>query len=460
MPTHTNIRAHDLAPRPVAIETLKPLGQEARKHPPHQIAKLAQSLERFGFVAPVLIDAHKRVVAGWALVQASQRLLLSEVPAVTVHGLSEAQLRMLRLALNRLSEDARWDPAGLKLEFGEILDLEVDVDLTLTGFEMAEIDLSLATEDDPREPAAAPPDRSQPAIAAPGDLWHLGDHRLYCGSALEAEAYAAVMGEDRAQAVHADPPYNLRIDGQVSGKGRITHGEFAMASGELSSEAFIEFLATAMQHMVAASADGALHYLWMDWRHLRELLTAGQGLYSSLLNLCVWTKTNGGMGSLYRSQHELVAVFKRGTGPHINNVQLGRYGRNRTNVWPYPGANTFRAGRLEDLAEHPTVKPMRMIADAILDSTQRGDVVLDPFLGSGTTLLACADTGRRGRGIELDPYYVDVAIRRWEALTGESAHHAVTGQTFAETARDRSRSDSPPSDSPQRAQDEEPRDDA
>jgi len=433
----TNLRAHHLVPQSVPIEDLKPLGRDTRKHPAHQIAKLARSLETFGFVLPVVIDEQQRVVAGWALVQAAQRLLLRTVPAVTVTGLAEPEMRALRLALNRLAEDADWNRKELTLEFEELIALDVAVDLTLTGFEMAEIDLQLDPDPAADEPPAEPPNRSEPATSEPGDLWLLGDHRLLCGNALEASAYVRLMGDECARAVHSDPPWNLKIAGQVSGKGRVAHGEFAMASGEMSSEAFVEFLSTAMGHMTTYSIDGALHYLWMDWRHLLELLTAAREHYREQKNLCVWSKTNAGMGSLYRSQHELVAVFKVGTGAHINNVELGRFGRNRSNVWPYAGANTFRAGRMDDLAAHPTVKPMRMIADAILDSTHRGDVVLDPFLGSGTTLLACEDTGRQGRGMELDPYYVDVAIRRWQALTGDAAMHAESQVLFDTVAERR-----------------------
>jgi DNA modification methylase len=427
----TNLREHNLTPRPVAIADLKPLGRQTRKHPVHQITKLARNLETYGFVAPILIDEANRIVAGAALVEAAKRLLLTEVPAVQVQGLTETQLRSLRLALNRLADDARWDLGELKLEFEELLTLDLSIDLTLTGFEMGEIDLQLQmdnTADD--EPLAEPPDRSRPAITQPGDLWILGEHRLFCGNALDESAYCTLMGEDRAQAVHSDPPYNLKIEGQVSGKGRVAHSEFAMASGEMSSAQFTAFLSTALQRMADFSLEGSLHYIYMDWRSLPELLTTGKTVYTEQKNLCVWTKTNAGMGSLYRSQHELVVVFKHGTAAHINNVELGRYGRNRTNVWLYPGANTFHEGRMADLAAHPTVKPMRMVADAILDSTHLGDVVLDPFLGSGTTILACENTGRRGRGIELDAYYVDVAIRRWQAMTGQAANLHATGEHF------------------------------
>jgi DNA modification methylase len=378
------------------------------------------------------------------LVEAAKRLLLTEVPAVQLQGLTEAQLRSLRLALNRLADDASWDLGELKLEFEDILELDLSIDLTLTGFEMGEIDLRLqADEAADDEPPAEPPDRAHPAITQPGDLWILGEHRLLCGDALRQDAYSVLLGDERARAVHSDLPYNLEIEGNVSGKGRVVHGEFAMATGEMDEAEFTTFLAAVMRLMAEHSIDGALHYLFMDWRHLPELYAAARQVYSEQKNLICWSKTNAGMGSLYRSRHELIAIFKVGTAQHVNNVHLGKYGRNRSNVWTYPGANTFRAGRMEDLAAHPTVKPMRMIADAILDSTNRGDVVLDPFLGSGTTILACEATGRRGRGIELDPYYVDVAIRRWQALSGGTAIQSDTGESFQAVAERRATTPSP-----------------
>ena len=431
----TNLRTHDLTPALTPIDDLRPLGRDTRKHPAHQLARLARNLETFGFVTPVVIDAHHRVVAGWALVQAAQRLLLTHIPTVTVTGLSDVQLRALRLALNRLSEDASWNPNELRLEIGEIINLDSSFDLTLTGFEMGEIDLSLGDDAvEPTECPPDPPDRQYPAVSQVGDLWELDRHRLLCGDALEPESYANLLTGQKARTVFTDPPYNVPIQGHVSGKGRIVHAEFAMASGEMTDAEFIAFLRSAMTLMVAHSVDGALHFLCMDWRHLYQLQSAGRDLYSELKNLCVWNKSNAGMGSFYRSKHELVAVYKSGKAKHINNVELGRYGRNRSNVWDYPGVNTFRPGRMDDLAAHPTVKPLALVADAILDASNRGDVVLDPFLGSGTTLLACEQTGRIGHAMELDPYYVDVAIRRWQTMTGEPARHSATRESFDDRA--------------------------
>ena len=427
-----NLHRRNLSPKDVPIKELTPLAREVRRHSNAQIIKLSTSIDEFGFVLPILMDEQKRVIAGWALVLAAKRSLMTHVPAITVARLSEAQLRTLRIALNRLAEDAAWNLPELKLELEEILILEPSLDLTLSGFEMGEIDFHLQVGSEVEEPPVEVPDRTQPPTTRVGDLWILGPHRLLCGNALEDASYKVFLGDVLVRSVHTDFPYNVKLKGNVTGKGQVVHDEFVMASGEMTQAEFVAFLISAMVLMTAYSLDGALHYLFIDWRHLYELITAAQGIYTEQKNLCVWNKSNGSMGSFYRSKHELIAVYKHGTAPHINNVELGRYGRNRTNVWDYAGVNTFRPGRMEDLQAHPTVKPLRLIADAILDSTHRGDAVLDPFLGSGTTLLACEDTGRVGYGMELDPRYVDVAVRRWQTHTGQSARLKGTHLTFDE----------------------------
>jgi DNA modification methylase len=275
---------------------------------------------------------------------------------------------------------------------------------------------------------------SGPAVTRPGDLWQLGEHRVYCGDARYAIAYAALMQTEQAEMVFTDPPYNVRIDGNVSGLGSVRHRDFAMASGEMSETEFKNFLTTTCSLHARHSAEGALHFICMDWRHMAELLAAGREVYTELKDLCVWTKGNAGMGSLYRSQHELVFVFKHGRRSHRNNIQLGQYGRNRSNVWNYPGVNSFsrsgEEGRL--LALHPTVKPVALVADAIIDCTSRRDIVLDGFLGSGTTVIAAERTGRRCYGIEIDPLYVDTIIRRWQAFTRDHARHVSSGRSFME----------------------------
>ncbi|MCK1473590.1 ParB N-terminal domain-containing protein [Bradyrhizobium sp. 197] len=421
---------HDLTPVHVRIDQLKPLGQQTRRHAKSQIGKLAASLREFGFVLPIVVDAKRRVVSGWALVAAAQQLGLGEVPVVTLHDLSEAQLRMLRLALNRLVEDATWDMPALRVELTELLALEPDIDLQLTGFSIGQIDVLLSDTDDLED--ALPPREVGPAVSKPGDLWLLDQHRLICADARQAESYGRLMQDERARMTFADPPYNVAIDGHASGNGRTRHPDFAMASGEMSAaefEAFLaEFCARACEHAV----DGSLHFICMDWRGIGQLLNATRLIYDEQLNLCVWNKPRAGMGSFYRSKHELVFVFKKGRAPHLNNVQLGRNGRNRCNVWDYQ--NSWTGSPKSKLALHPTVKPVALIADAIRDGTNEHDIVLDPFGGAGTTLIAAERTRRRARLIELEPGYVDVTIRRWQHLTGKVAVHAGTGEPFGQTS--------------------------
>lgn len=422
--------SRDLTPKLVALADCRPLGRDTRRHSPQQVRKLAASIERFGFVLPILVDAGQRVIAGWGLVLAARQLGFAQVPAVSVVDLSEPELRMLRLALNRLAEDSKWDGDALRLEFADVLEIAPQIELETSGFETGEIDILLDgcgidEEDDlpELEEEAAPTTRV-------GDLWHLGEHCLYCGDALQADSYARVLGSDTADMMFSDPPYNVRIEGHASGLGAVKHRNFAMASGELSPGEFQAFLKTSLDLAARHSKDGTIHFVCMDWRHLREVLAAGYEVYGRLQNLCVWNKSSAGMGSLYRSKHELVLVFKVGRGAHINNVALGRHGRNRTNVWEYVSQNALRRGGKSKLALHPTVKPVAMVADAIRDCSNRGSLILDPFSGAGTTLIAAERTGRRARLIELNPQFVDVSIERWQRLTGGAAHHAVSGKLF------------------------------
>ena len=347
------------------------------------------------------------------------------------------------IADNRLTEIATWDDRLLAQQLKELSLLGLDFDVTITGFEVAEIDLRIASLEDlpgtDNDPADAVPETpAGPPLSKLGDLWVLGRHRVLCGNALDPEAFRTLLGDEPAAMVLTDAPYNLPIDGHVSGLGAVHHRPFPMASGEMDRPEFTAFLNQTCRNLAAFSVDGSLHYLFMDWRHIEDLLAVGRGVYGELKNLCVWVKDNAGMGSLYRSRHELVAVFKNGRQGHRNNVQLGRFGRNRSNVWHYPGANSFsRCGEEGNLlALHPTVKPVAMVADAILDCSARGEIVLDAFLGSGTTVIAAERTGRRCYGLELDPAYVDTIIRRWEALTGGSARHAATSRSFDDLARE------------------------
>jgi DNA modification methylase len=331
----------------------------------------------------------------------------------------------------------------LAIELQTLVDLDFEVELT--GFEMGEIDIIL---DEAAEAKGENTDREDefeeslpgPAVTQPGDLWTLGRHRLLCGNALDPLAYDLLLEGKKATFIFTDPPYNVCVDGHVCGNGAIRHREFAMASGEMSQEEFTEFLTTVFHHLTAHSADGSIHGICMDWRHLNEMITAGNAAYTELKNLCVWAKTNAGMGSLYRSQHELIFIWKSGSAPHVNNIELGRHGRNRSNIWTYAGANTMRPGRHEELSMHPTVKPVALVADAIKDCTRRGGLVLDPFCGSGTTLIAAERTGRKARALEIDAAYVDVAVRRWQTYTGKTAVLEATGQTFEQIEEERSAS--------------------
>ena len=338
-------------------------------------------------------------------------------------------------------DQAGWDEDILRLEFADLSgDLSAEsssFDLEITGFAMGEIDVMFDkkhAQDDSEVDVVSLPERAQPPVTDPGTFWQLGDHSIICASSLDKASYEALLGEERAGLVFTDPPYNVPVDGHVCGLGKVRHAEFAMASGEMTSAAFTEFLKDALGHAASYSTDGAVHYIFMDWRHMDEILAAGDSVYDTRLALCIWVKTNAGMGSLYRSRHELVFVYRNGKTSHINNVQLGRHGRHRSNVWTYPGANTFGSSRDGKLELHLTVKPVALVADAIMDCSHRGDIVLDPFGGSGTTLLAAERTGRRARLIEIDPAYVDVTIRRWQEITGKDAIHRDTGITFNEIA--------------------------
>jgi len=345
------------------------------------------------------------------------------------------------IADNRLTEIATWDDRLLAEQLKELSLLELDFSVEITGFEMGEIDLRIASLDDVPDPAddradALPQLPMRMPLTRQGDLWLLGRHRVLCGNALEPHDFVTLMAEQQAAMVFTDPPYNVPIDGHASGLGAIHHRPFVMASGEMDKTEFIAFLSQACRNLATFSANGSLHFICMDWRHLEELLTAGHNTYCELENLVVWIKHNGGMGSLYRSQHELIFVYKNGRNGHRNNVQLGRFGRNRTNVWQYPRINSL-AGHGEEgnlLALHPTVKPVAMVADAILDCSARGDIVLDSFLGSGTSIIAAERTGRRCYGMELDPAYIDTIVRRWQAQTGGTARHAISNRSFNDLA--------------------------
>jgi DNA modification methylase len=413
------------------IESIKLNPFNAREHSRKQIEKLMRSVARFGFVTPLIIDGSGQLLGGHARLEAAKQLGYALVPVIRASHLTESQKRAFVLADNRLAELATWNPKSLRRELHFLAELNIDFDFAAIGFETAEVDFIIEIGDDADDRADSLPRVTDlPAVTRPGDLWLLGVHRLYCGSALEKSSYDTVLAGDRAQMVFTDPPYNVAIQGHVGGRGAVKHREFAMASGEMTPEQFRAFLATTASRIEEAVCDGAICFMCMDWRHCDDILQAGKRF--ELKNICVWVKNNAGMGSLYRSQHEFVFVFKCGAANHINNVELGKYGRNRSNVWEYRGSNSFGTDRDSLLRCHPTVKPVAMVADAIKDCSKRGDLILDPFGGSGTTLIAAEKAKRRAAVIELDPLYADVTIRRWQSYTGEAAVHAMTGAPFSD----------------------------
>lgn len=425
----------------IAIDELKPHPGNARTHTKKQILQIAKSIKTFGFTNPVLVDEAGNILAGHGRIEAAKQLGMESVPAIRLGDMTEPEKRAYIIADNRLAELAGWDRELLAVEFQYITELDLDFDLTLTGFETADIDLvfsEYAEDGEHLEEDEVPVvDPAEPPVTRTGDLWRLGRHRLLCGDARDPGAYRTLLEGASAQLVFTDPPYNVPIDGHVSGLGAIKHGDFQMACGEMDREAFTEFLSDVFQRLVEFSCDGSIHYIFMDWRHMVEVLAAGEASYGELKNVCVWNKTNAGMGTFYRSKHELVFVFKNGSAPHINNFELGQHGRYRTNVWDYAGANALHPGRMDELRMHPTVKPIALVADAIMDCSRRGGIVLDPFAGSGTTLVAAERTDRRCYALELDPMYVDVAVRRWQQLTGEEAVHEQTGRPYDAVAAGR-----------------------
>ncbi|MGJ8585380.1 MAG: site-specific DNA-methyltransferase [Marinosulfonomonas sp.] len=426
------------------IDALSPWAQNARTHSPKQIRQIAESIRTFGFTNPVLIDEDRCILAGHGRVEAAKLLGMAEVPCLRLDHMSRAQKRAYVLADNKLAENAGWDSEILAIELDALVTADLDFDIGVIGFDAGEIDLII--EGAAPSQANAPEDEELPhldehPITRPGDLWQLGEHRLICGDARQPAVLETLMQDEVAQMVFCDPPYNVPINGHVCGTGAIHHREFAMASGEMTRDQFTSFLTDAFHQLATWSMNGSIHFICMDWRHLGEILAAGETAYTELKNLIVWAKDNGGMGSFYRSRHELIFAFKSGTAPHINTFGLGQGGRYRTNVWEYRGANSGGAARLEELALHPTVKPVAMIADALRDCSHRGGIVLDVFGGSGSTLIAAHRTGRHARLVEIDPIYCDRTIRRWQALAKDDALLLASGETFTERETQFGRSD-------------------
>lgn len=429
---------HQLVPR--RISELQPYPRNARTHSRKQVRQIADSMERFGFTNPVLISTSGEIIAGHGRVEAAKMLGWTEVPTLELSHLSSEEKRAYILADNKLALNAGWDQDILSIELQALMD--ADLDLTLTGFSVAEIDITLdaarerKVEEQPH-PEDLIPEVPAAAVSRFGDKWQLGRHRLLCGDARSRPMFEALLAGENAQVIFTDPPYNVPIDGHVSGLGKVRHREFAMASGEMSSKEFTQFLKLTLGNAASFCRNGAIAFVCMDWRHIAELAAAGEEVFTELKNVCVWNKSNGGMGSFYRSKHELVFVFKNGREPHINNFGLGETGRYRTNVWDYPGVSTFSSTRAEEQAMHPTVKPVALVADALRDCSRRGDIVLDPFAGSGSTLIAAESCGRTARLIEYDPGYCDVIISRFTVVTGRPAVLLETGECFEDVASGR-----------------------
>ena len=420
----------------VEIDKIKDAPRRVRKALEKQEKAVKQSIARFGNRIPILIDGKYHVIDGHARLAAARLLGAEQVPCIIVDDLPDAEVRRLRLSLNKLQETGEWDDDALHIEINELI--EIDGDLEIPGFELPEIEAIMfgdddADGDDPADNLDDVAAHGEPIVSQLGDVWILGDHQIVCGSSRDSSSLAKCLNGDVADAVFTDPPYNVKVNGHVRGKAS-GFKEFAVGSGEMSRKEFLALLVDALGSAVAYIKPGAVVFSCMDWRHHVEMDEALEKLGLDILNICVWAKSNGGMGSLYRSRHEFVFVARKPGASHMNNVQLGQFGRNRTNVWEYAGATGGAKDPDDNWAAHPTVKPVRLVMDALLDVTAPGNLVLDPFLGSGTTLMAAERTGRRCVGVEIEPAYGDLAIRRWQKLTGRDAVHAESGHSFNEIA--------------------------
>jgi len=415
----------DLTIKYVQISSLKPWATNARTHSKKQLRQIADSIQGVGFTNPVLIDAEDNILAGHGRVEAAKLLGMTSVPCIVLPPMSLAKKKAYVLADNKLALNAGWDQDILAIELKSLIEMDTDFDIQSTGFSIAEIDM-VFDEVEPEE-AGDPADDVLPETdeglreVLVGDVYALGDHKLICDDALNPATLSRLMDGKKATMIFTDPPYNVKIGGNVGGLGSVKHPEFQMASGEMPQDEFTTFLKTGCENMAANSKDGAIHFICMDWRHIPEIMSAGMDVYTELKNMLVWVKDNGGMGTFYRSKYELIFAFKHGTAPHINTFELGQHGRYRTNVWNYKGMNSRGNNRDELLALHPTVKPVQMIADAIRDVSGRRDIVLDIFAGSGSTLIAAHKTGRRAYLAEIDPIYCARTIKRWETFAHDEA---------------------------------------
>jgi DNA modification methylase len=406
---------------------------------PAHVRETASAVAHLGFSAPILIDHENNLVDGAVRLEAAKLLGLPRVPCIVVSHLAASERRLLRIAMNRLQEKGQWNLDSLKIELQELI-LE-DEPIEITGFSLPEIDqILLDGEVATVEQGPLAPDPDVQPVARVGDHFIVGRHEIICGDATDPNVLERLMRNDQAQLLLSDEPYNVPIVGNVTRGG---HREFVMASGEMSDREFCAFNEAWMAACRPHLCDGALFATFIDWRGYPTVHAAATALGLTPVNLIVWVKTNAGMGSQYRSQHELLPLFKIGTAAHVNNIELGRHGRWRSNTWTYPGASSMGSDARRGLQDHPTVKPVAMLEDALLDMTNRHDIVLDPFLGSGSTLIAAEKTGRCCRGLELDPRYVDVILRRYYDVIGEQGILRETGETVLELAERRMREAEP-----------------
>lgn len=422
----------------VEVQSIKQYSNNAKQHSEKQINQIAKSIQKFGFLNPILLDQTKTIIAGHGRLLALKQLGYMSVPCVYAKHLTESQVNAYRIADNKLSENASWDSELLAVELKSLESIDINFDFDTLGFDSIEIDNLFHHNNDEASVEEPLPDTPLTPISQTGDIFHCGPHRIGCGDCHDFTFLKKLFKRSKATICITDPPYNVPIAGHVRGRGKEQFDEFARANGEMSSDEFSQFQFLSFLNIKKVCKDGSLLYLFTDWRHLKELLAATEDLFTVMLNLCVWNKNNGGMGSFYRSKHELIGVFKHGKAPHINNIQLGKFGRDRSNVWDYPGVSSFGKDRESALSMHPTVKPVAMLKDILLDASKPNDIVVDGFLGSGSTLIAAEKVRRRCFGVEIEPKYVDVILTRYRNDTGDEPIHVESGLTFTELAKRRS----------------------
>ena len=422
----------------VSTDIIKEYSTNAKTHNCKQINQIAKSIQAYGMLNPILLDENNTIIAGHGRYHALKKLGYQSIPCLHAKHLSDAQIQAYRIADNKLAENSDWDSELLSIELKSLQELDINFDFDTLGFDSVEIDQLLHDRGDQSYTEEPLPDIPHNPVSQTGDIFHCGPHRVGCGDCRDQAFLKSLFKRSKAGIAITDVPYNVPITNHVRGKGKHQFDEFAMASGEMSPDEFVQFLTLSFLNLKKFSQEGSLFYLFIDWRHLKELFAATDDLFTDMLNLCVWNKSNGGMGSLYRSKHELIGVFKHGKGPHINNVQLGKFGRDRSNVWDYPGVSSFGKDRDDALTMHPTVKPVPMLADILLDASRPNDIVVDGFLGSGSTLMAAEKVHRRCFGVEIEPKYVDVILTRYLNETGDEPIHIESGLTFSELSNRRS----------------------